>query len=202
MSRIRTWVFLGLLVPFAFQHFRGRRIIGKASSNAMVRAKKMWKNMPPDKKAHWHAVAKNAVKTRQAQRELLLGVKGPVARQPAEPDEPVSSEGAEAMPADISFLVFTFKAIKKIGQGAYGKAYKVVSHGSLRDTMAAKVGIDLTHEMEIMQRVAHPSVMSAFGLGSTVAPRAAQVLMMPLGDCSASAIRDSWLVSGLGAPGF
>ena len=190
--------------PFClfFQHFRGRRILGKASSNAMVRAKKTWKNMPPEKKAHWHAVAKIAVKTRQAQRELLLGVKGPVAGQPAEPDEPVSSEGAEDMPTDLSFLVFTFKAIKKIGQGACRKVYKVVSHGSLRETMAAKVGIDLTHEMEIMQRVAHPSVMSAFGLGSTVAPRAAQVLMMPLGDCSASAIRDSWLVSGLGAPGF
>ena len=101
--------------PFClfFQHFRGRRILGKASSNAMVRAKKTWKNMPPEKKAHWHAVAKIAAKTRQAQRELLLGVKGPVAGQPAEPDEPVSSEGAEDMPTDLSFLVFRVQGYQK-----------------------------------------------------------------------------------------
>ena len=180
--------------PFAFffQSFQKRKIAGKSSSNAMVRAKKMWLNLPPEKKALWLAVAKDAVKARRAEREVLLGVKEPVAGQAAERDEPVC-EGAEAMPIDISFLAFTFRAINKIGEGAYGKVYKVVSRGSLREPMAAKVGIDLTHEMEIMQRVSHPSVMSAFGIGSTLVPRAAQVLIMPLGDCSASALRDSRL---------
>ncbi|CAE7238591.1 MKK5, partial [Symbiodinium microadriaticum] len=155
--------------PFAFffQSFQKRKIAGKSSSNAMVRAKKMWLNLPPEKKALWLAVAKDAVKARRAEREVLLGVKEPVAGQAAERDEPVC-EGAEAMPIDISFLAFTFRAINKIGEGAYGKVYKVVSRGSLREPMAAKVGIDLTHEMEIMQRVSHPSVMSAFGIGSTL----------------------------------
>ncbi|CAE7767186.1 MAPK12 [Symbiodinium sp. CCMP2592] len=166
------------------QSQKKKKIQGKSSSNAVVRASQLWSAMTVNEKKPWRERFQAIVARTQETRQRLL--------KPAEDEIPDLAPAAEQpvdqlqkAPRDLLWNGHRLRAVRFVDAGAYGTVY-AMSDGW--QEYAAKVcsndSRDVLEEVRRLGNLAHPHVMTIYAHMTSSLPEVAAVLVMPLGECS------------------